>query len=317
MSLLEVVVSIAMFSSVILATITTFDATGGATVAVGHRASAIELASSALEEMRAVPYDRLGLSPGADGYSERFEGNETVAVSNALVVPRTELRRGTADYTVVRNVTWGAVTMSSGRRVPAAVKLLTVVVSWRDSISGGRGTDQAVRLHSARAASGPVAACMQRSIDTVSGPLRGVVNLYVPGSADVAAGATVVPLDPAAIRGNGTISSGDLVLVMQVGGTNAGRYEYALATGSILGGHLGVTGVGAGGGLALGYSATDLFQVVRVPTYGDATIDGQLPNAVHEARSIHQLLGGDLFVEQEATPARFRAAAGRRRARRS
>ncbi|MBE2234627.1 MAG: CHAT domain-containing protein [Anaerolinea sp.] len=43
------------------------------------------------------------------------------------------------------------------------------------------------------------------------------------------------------------------------------------------------------------------------------SLDGQLPNAVHEARSIHQLLGGDLFVEQEATPARFRAAAGRRR----
>lgn len=43
------------------------------------------------------------------------------------------------------------------------------------------------------------------------------------------------------------------------------------------------------------------------------SLGGQLPNAVFEAQSIHQLLGGDLFVEQEATPACFRANAARRR----
>ncbi|MCC6226150.1 MAG: hypothetical protein IT195_07080 [Microthrixaceae bacterium] len=274
MSLLEVVVSIAMFSSVILATVTTFDATGQATVALGHRATAVELASSALEEMRAAPFDRLGLSPGADGYTERFEGNETVAVSGALITPRSETRRGTTTFTTLRNVTWSAVTMSNGRRVPAAVKLLTVVVSWRDPLAGGRGADMTVRLQSARAANGPVAPCLQRSVDVAPGPLRGVVNLYVPGSADSAAGATVVAIDPAALRGSGIIAAGDLLVVMQVGGANAGRYEYALATSQIVGGHLGVSGVGAGGGLALGYSAADLFQVIRVPTYGDATIDG-------------------------------------------
>lgn len=284
MSLLEVVVSMTLFSSVILATVTTFDATGRATVAVEHRATAVELASSALEEMRVAPYERLGLSPGADGYVDEFEGNETVAVADALFAPSDELRRATVTYTVRRNVTWGSVTLSNGRRAPGALKLLTVVVSWRESIAGGRGVDRSVRLQSARAANGPVAACSDRSVDVATGPLRGVVNLYVPGTADAAAGATVLSIDPSAARGSGRISPGDLLLVIQVGGTNAGRYEYAQATSGIIGGSLGVSGAGVGGGLALGYSAAEQFQVIRVPTYGDVTID-QVVAAPWDGRS--------------------------------
>jgi CHAT domain-containing protein len=44
------------------------------------------------------------------------------------------------------------------------------------------------------------------------------------------------------------------------------------------------------------------------------SFDGQLPNAVQEAQGIHAILGGDLYVEQEATPACFRATAGHRQA---
>ena len=48
-----------------------------------------------------------------------------------------------------------------------------------------------------------------------------------------------------------------------------------------------------------------------VASFGHS-LDGQLPNTVLEARAIQRILGGDLFVEGEATPARFRAAAGQR-----
>jgi CHAT domain-containing protein len=44
------------------------------------------------------------------------------------------------------------------------------------------------------------------------------------------------------------------------------------------------------------------------------SFSGQLPNAVQEAQGIHAILGGDLYVEQEATPACFRATAGHRKA---
>ncbi len=40
---------------------------------------------------------------------------------------------------------------------------------------------------------------------------------------------------------------------------------------------------------------------------------GQLPNAVDEATAIHQICGGELFTEAEATPARFRELAGQKR----
>jgi CHAT domain-containing protein/predicted negative regulator of RcsB-dependent stress response len=50
---------------------------------------------------------------------------------------------------------------------------------------------------------------------------------------------------------------------------------------------------------------------VGVAAFGHS-FGGQLPNAVHEAVSIHEIFGGDLYVEQEATPTRFREAAGQR-----
>lgn len=39
------------------------------------------------------------------------------------------------------------------------------------------------------------------------------------------------------------------------------------------------------------------------------SFDGQLPNTVHEARSIHEIFGGEIFLEQDATPARLRESA--------
>ncbi len=49
-----------------------------------------------------------------------------------------------------------------------------------------------------------------------------------------------------------------------------------------------------------------------VASFGHS-FDGHLPNTVQEAQAIHGILGGELFVEEEATPDCFRAAAGQRR----
>jgi len=46
-------------------------------------------------------------------------------------------------------------------------------------------------------------------------------------------------------------------------------------------------------------------------TFGHS-FGGQLPNTVHEAAAIHAIFGGDLYIEEEATPARFRELAGQR-----
>lgn len=42
------------------------------------------------------------------------------------------------------------------------------------------------------------------------------------------------------------------------------------------------------------------------------SFDGHLPNTVQEAAAIHQIFGGELYTEAEATPAHFRATAGQR-----
>ena len=143
------------------------------------------------------------------------------------------------------------------------------------------------------------------------GTLTGVVNTYYPGTASVAAGQanTCIPVSTA--RGTGAaISSGDVLLVVQMqdatidsdndssyGGkngtgagalaVNAGKYEYAVARDAVGGGGCGanqiaVTGTGANGGLLNSYGNSDAtttkgqtrYQVVRVPQYSTATLNG-------------------------------------------
>ena len=134
-------------------------------------------------------------------------------------------------------------------------------------------------------------------------------NTYYPGTASVSAGATSLTLGAAA--GSTTaISTGDLLLVMQMqgadinttntsaygaGGTSgsgnlatnftAGRYEYAIATNAVAtsGGTLTLKG-----GLANAYQQQDYngtvtgqrrFQVVRVPQYSSLTLTGTITGA--------------------------------------
>jgi Peptidase family C25 len=115
-----------------------------------------------------------------------------------------------------------------------------------------------------------------------TGNLAGVINTYYPGVGTAAAGATVVNVDTAAIRGASTtanIVAGDMLLVIQMqdadfnsdndsdygdgaGGTYAGagftaindtgRYEYVVAQ-SMTGAAITIRGAGAGNGLLNAY----------------------------------------------------------------
>ncbi len=142
--------------------------------------------------------------------------------------------------------------------------------------------------------------------------LSGVVNSYFPGTATAVAGSTTISIGP----GTGapvSIAAGDLLLVMQMqdaqinasndarygsgstGGrgsgytnvNNVGRYEYVVAMSAVdfaSGGSLTVRGAGTGGGLLYTYTNANAtttfgqrrFQVVRVPTYLNALLNGDL-----------------------------------------
>jgi len=165
--------------------------------------------------------------------------------------------------------------------------------------------------------------CATPGKDGAGGTLAGVVNTYYPGTANVAAGATVIPVG--ARRGSATaIAAGDLVLVIQMqdadvnsSNTNAygsgvagspfgytalgstGLYEYVVAV-SLGGGNLTIIGAN-GGGLVNAYHAAAAnnsthgqrtFQVVRVPQYSSATLGSTLTAATWNGST-----GGILAVD--------------------
>src|SRR5439155_6533591 len=136
--------------------------------------------------------------------------------------------------------------------------------------------------------------------------LTGVINTYYPGTANVAAGATSIPVG--APTGAGTpIASGDLLLVIQMqdatintsnnvsygnGSTGAGftalnqagNFEFVTATGAVAAGAVPVSGAGAGGGLVFNYNNSasgatkgqSTYQVIRVPQYATASLGAAL-----------------------------------------
>jgi uncharacterized repeat protein (TIGR01451 family) len=139
--------------------------------------------------------------------------------------------------------------------------------------------------------------------------LTGVLNTYYPGTANVAAGATSIPVGAA--TGAGTaIAAGNLLLVIQMqdasinlsnnvaygngftgqGFTNlnsAGDYEFVTAQTAVGtgGGSVTISGAGAGGGLVFAYhsaavSATagqSTYQVIVVPQYTTASFSAATP----------------------------------------
>jgi len=143
------------------------------------------------------------------------------------------------------------------------------------------------------------------------GTLSGVINTYWPGTASIAASLanTCIPVGTAQ-GAAATVASGTLLLVVQMqdatidssnttdyGGAdgtgagalvvNAGKYEFVVARGAIGGAgcaasQIPVTGTGTNGGLLNGYTNSNAtttkgqarYQVVRVPQYSTATLNG-------------------------------------------
>ena len=156
---------------------------------------------------------------------------------------------------------------------------------------------------------GPTALCVVPGKDGAGGVLTGVVNTYYPGTATVVAGTANTCIPIGAPRGSATpIAIGDLLLVIQMqdatidstntgnyGGANgtgagattvnAGKYEFVSAV--AVGGAgcttgVRVTGASPTGGLLNAYTNSNAtaakgqarFQVVRVPQYITATLNG-------------------------------------------
>jgi LPXTG-site transpeptidase (sortase) family protein len=135
--------------------------------------------------------------------------------------------------------------------------------------------------------------------------ISGIVNTYYPGTTNVSAGATSIPVGSPS--GGAAIQAGDLLLVIQMQGADidstntdaygdgtagapasgnlgsnfsAGQYEYVVATSAVSGGSVSISSglvnsyfeqnypVGAGN------QGQRRFQVIRVPQYSSATIVG-------------------------------------------
>ncbi|MGA8621065.1 MAG: S24 family peptidase, partial [Candidatus Sulfotelmatobacter sp.] len=150
-------------------------------------------------------------------------------------------------------------------------------------------------------------ACGNTSLATAGNNLTGVLNTYYPGTANVAAGATQIPVGAA--TGAGTaIAAGSLLLVIQMQDASindsnsvaygngftgqgftalnsAGDYEFVTATGPIAAGSVPIAGAGAGGGLVFAYHAAaasttagqSTYQVIVVPQYTTASFNSATP----------------------------------------
>ena len=153
------------------------------------------------------------------------------------------------------------------------------------------------------------AACAAVSQAAPGTNLTGVLNTYYPGTGNVAAGATSIPVGAATGAGS-AIAAGNLLLVIQMqnasindsnnvdygnGGTgqgftalnSAGDYEFVTAQSAVgtAGGSVTISGAGAGGGLVFSYhsaaaSATagqSTYQVIVVPQYTTASFSATSP----------------------------------------
>ena len=266
MSLIEVVVALALLAAGVMATASAMDGSTRAVESVDHRSRAVLLAQASIEQLRSIPYDELGLSASAVGFRPTFDGRDTVAVAAQQVSPSSDEPGSGITYHVERNITWEDVLLTNGTSVTGAAKRLTVVVSWP-------GGALPVRLDSTVAPARKGVTSAQSWVDTAPVGLTGVVNTYLAVMAPSSAGASTLTVAATYRPGStSTIAPGDLIMVIQMTGTGAGLYEYAMATSAPSGGVMGVTGVGFLGGLLNAYGADGVVQVVRVPSYGDASV---------------------------------------------
>jgi uncharacterized repeat protein (TIGR01451 family) len=182
--------------------------------------------------------------------------------------------------------------------------------------------------------------CVVPGKDGAAGTISGVVNTYYPGTASVAAGAASTCIAVGTPRGSATaISNGDMLLVIQMqdatidatntanygGGTgtgagatavNAGKYEFVRANGAVgaggcAAGSVSISGAGTNNGLLNAYTNSNAtttkgqarFQVVRVPQYTSATLNGvtAAPWVTNTVAPIGLGTGGVLAIDVAGT----------------
>jgi len=104
-TLLEVVVTVTLLTGGIFATVSVMDGVANATTSVSRRETALGLARDAMEAMRSVPYDALGISESAEGFVPSFEERDTVRVTGSSVTPIDKVQAGDATYVITQHVT--------------------------------------------------------------------------------------------------------------------------------------------------------------------------------------------------------------------
>ncbi len=230
---------------------------------------------------------------------------DTFAAANLSLVSATPSAGTTCTTTTTINCTLPT-PFASGATATVTVVVRTTAAGFYPNtatISDSRAPADPNTGNNSYVALAPVVSVVcSTTVPPAGGTLTGVVNTYFPGTANVAAGATSIPIG--ASRGaGGTIANGSLLLVIQMqdasintsnsvaygnGSTgagfttinNAGNYEFVRATGVVAGGSVPISGAGAGGGLVFGYTAAaasatkgaSRFQVVLVPQYSSATL---------------------------------------------
>jgi uncharacterized repeat protein (TIGR01451 family) len=158
--------------------------------------------------------------------------------------------------------------------------------------------------------------------------VSGTVNTYYPGTANVAAGATKIPVG-AATGAGAAIAAGNLLLVIQMQDASindsntvaygngytgqgftalnsAGDFEFVKATGPIAAGSVPIAGAGTGGGLVFAYHSAaasnnagqSTYQVIVVPQYTTATFNSTTPP---QALPWNGSTGGVLVLDTSST----------------
>lgn len=113
---------------------------GGMAVSVGSNARTIAtaVASSEIEAMRAISYDKLGFDTSAAGYRASFEGATTVVVALvagevAQVEPTGVRQQDGLNFGITRDIVWASALIGAGPAVAnTAYKRTVVEVSWTD-----------------------------------------------------------------------------------------------------------------------------------------------------------------------------------------
>ncbi|MDW3221151.1 MAG: hypothetical protein R8F63_21300 [Acidimicrobiales bacterium] len=132
-TVVEMIVATMLLSVGILAVLVSMNTATTTTAVADNRSTGVRVASSEIEAMRAQPYDDVGISSGSRGFRRSFEGRPTVTSGGARVEARASVVVDGITYDIRRDVTWASITVGA-TRIPEGYKLVTITVTWDDSV---------------------------------------------------------------------------------------------------------------------------------------------------------------------------------------